>query len=118
MLLIGSDCLELTPGHLEQARDLLERKDLVLGPARDGGYYLIAWKKPLPTCLRGVAWGGGEVFSKTLRNARQGGYSVGILDPLSDVDEWEDLKGVPSKLNPRNPFTAPLRNRIERLAWQ
>lgn len=109
VLLIGSDCLELSLPHLRSASKLLDRKDLVLGPARDGGYYLLGWKRPEPGCFKGVVWSTSAVFRRTAANARKRGLSLGRLPVLSDVDEAGDLKRLGRRLDPRNPATAPLR---------
>ncbi len=109
VLLIGSDCLEVKPGHLEKARQLLDRKPLVLGRAKDGGYYLLGWQKPIPACFKGIAWSTPKVFRKTVWNARKRGVTIGTLPTLSDVDEWKDWKRTLRRLDPRNPATGPLR---------
>jgi rSAM/selenodomain-associated transferase 1 len=103
VLLIGSDCLEINRNHLRKACSLLGKKELVLGPAKDGGYYLIGWKEPLPACLKGVAWSTAKVLKQTIRNARRKGYSIGLLPALADVDRWEDLRRLASRLDARNP---------------
>lgn len=109
VLIIGSDCLELSVGHLREGLKLLDRKDLVLGPAKDGGYYLVGWKRPLPACFKGVAWGTSRVLQKTVGNARKQGLTAGFLGVLSDVDRTEDLPRLFRKLDGRNPATRSLR---------
>lgn len=108
VLLIGSDCLELSPSHLRMALALLEKKDLVLGPSRDGGYYLVGWKKPLPACFKGVAWSTPSVLRRTLRNAGRAGFTAGLLPVLSDLDEARDLKGLGRRLDYSNPWAQVL----------
>ncbi len=109
VLLIGSDCLELSVRHLGEALRLLGRKDLVLGPARDGGFYLLGWKKAEPGCFKGVVWSTRKVFGRAAANAAKGGLSLGRLPALADVDEAADLGRLARRLDPENPATRPLR---------
>ena len=65
-LLIGTDCPDLSIEDFEQAeQDLNNGVDVVLGPAADGGYYLIGLKRPEPNLFRNIPWGGSEVLSCT-----------------------------------------------------
>jgi len=91
-VIMGSDCPGLTADVLEQAFASLSRHDLVLGPARDGGYYLIGLRGELPPLFSGPTWGTGSVLAQTLAIARARGLSVHLLEPLSDVDRPEDLR--------------------------
>ena len=109
VLIIGSDCLEISVAHLKRGLELLDRKDLVLGKARDGGYYLLGWKRPAPVCFRGVVWSTAQVLDRTVSNAEKGGLSAGFLPVLSDVDEVKDLRRLGRRLDPRNPITRFLR---------
>jgi len=88
---IGSDCPDLTPEILDEAYAALDSHDLVLGPALDGGYYLLGVRQHLPELFRDMPWGGPEVFERTLAVARRAGWKVHRLPSLSDVDEPEDL---------------------------
>jgi len=112
VLLIGSDCLELTPGYLSRAQRVLDRKELVLGKARDGGFTLLGWKEPLPSCFKGVAWSSSQVLRKTVWNARKHGVTIGLLPSLADVDEKRDLKRLSRRLDERNPVTKVLRSAL------
>ena len=69
-VLLGSDIPGLAPEIMVRALDLLEDRDLVLGPARDGGYYLIGLKRPFPELFRGVDWSTGKVLAQTLERPR------------------------------------------------
>lgn len=97
MVLIGSDCAELKSEHLENAFRLLGEKDLVLGPAADGGYYLIGMKYPYAELFQDIAWSTGEVLPLTLEKAKRSGLSVALLQKLNDVDTLEDWKKVTSQ---------------------
>ncbi len=89
-LLIGSDCPRLAPAHLEQAFDLLDRHDVVLGPALDGGYYLIGLKQPQPALFTYIEWSTPLVLQRTVERIEQEGLSHALIEPLPDVDTEED----------------------------
>ena len=78
--------------HIEQAFAALCSRDLVLGPATDGGYYLVGLSRLEPALFAGVPWGTDGVLAKTLEIAARKGLSLQQLEPLSDVDRPEDLK--------------------------
>ena len=88
---IGADCPELSTRHLEQAFKHLQTHDVVLGPAADGGYYLIGLSRPQEQLFENIPWGTGEVFERTVAIATQLNLSVATLEQLRDVDRPEDL---------------------------
>lgn len=90
-IVIGSDCPGLDGEVLEQAINELAFHDLVIGPAKDGGYYLIGMKKVYDTLFKNISWSTSEVFSKTLAEANKLGLKTSLLPELSDVDVYEDL---------------------------
>ena len=90
-VVIGTDCVAFGPGHIEAALAAARKVDVVLGPARDGGYWLIAMAHPAPEVFRDVPWGGDQVLTVTLDRAREAGLSVKLLETLPDVDRPEDL---------------------------
>ena len=92
VVVIGADCPGLTPALFAQAFGALERKDLVLGPAMDGGYYLIGLSQPAPALFSQIPWGSGEVLAATLKRAQSLNLSTHTLEPLADVDRPEDLR--------------------------
>jgi hypothetical protein len=65
--------------------------DVALGPALDGGYYLIGFRSPAPGVFRGIAWGTAAVFTTTLARARESGRRVELLPAAFDIDEVADL---------------------------
>jgi len=89
VVLIGSDCPELTTNILHQAFLELKTKDLVLGPAADGGYCLIGLRRPQPTLFDDIAWGTATVLQDTL--ARAHSLAVSQLTKLHDLDLPDDL---------------------------
>jgi len=99
-VIIGMDCPQLTLPILQNAFDSLENHDLVLGPALDGGYYLIGLAKPFLPLFAGVAWSTDQVLNQTLDRANAGGLRSLLLEPLSDLDEPADLDRFPWLLAP------------------
>ncbi len=91
VLLIGTDCPALSADYLGRALDALQRADLVLGPAEDGGYVLAGLKRAEPALFQGIPWGGDQVLESTLQRARALAWKVALLDPLWDVDRPSDL---------------------------
>ncbi|MEO1069865.1 MAG: TIGR04282 family arsenosugar biosynthesis glycosyltransferase [Cyanobacteria bacterium J06638_6] len=88
---IGSDCPALDYGHLAAALASLTRVDVVLGPATDGGYYLIGLGRPELALFHAIDWGTDRVLTQTLAVAASQGLSVELLSPLTDIDRPEDL---------------------------
>jgi hypothetical protein len=92
VVLIGADCPGLTTAHFAQAFAALKKKDLVLGPAMDGGYYLIGLNQPAPSIFSEIPWGSEKVLAATLKRARGLALSTHTLEALADVDRAEDLR--------------------------
>ena len=92
VVLIGSDCPAITSDILTDAFRRLESHDLVLGPAADGGYYLIGLRDPVANLFpANMPWGEAGVRERTLRIADGLGLAVALLPELSDVDRPDDL---------------------------
>ncbi len=96
LVLIGSDLPALSPGDLLAAFEALEGGDVVLGPARDGGYWLIGLRRPCGALFAGgggpIGWGGDRVLEQTLAAARQAGRQVALLEEQDDLDRPGDLQ--------------------------
>ncbi|WP_221030765.1 TIGR04282 family arsenosugar biosynthesis glycosyltransferase [Actomonas aquatica] len=90
VLLIGGDCPELDEAGLRDAARALERAPVVLGPARDGGYYLLGMRRPRLELLDGIAWSTSEVAAQTRARADEAGVAVAELPMRGDVDTAED----------------------------
>lgn len=90
-VLVGCDAPGLDSAVLAEAFDALERADLVLGPARDGGYYLIGLTRPAPEIFRGAPWGTDKVLARTLELAQGAGLAHELVAVLDDVDRPDDL---------------------------
>jgi len=91
VVVIGTDCPALLPTHLIAAFELLDSFDVVIGPALDGGYYLIGMRRCYVELFDDIDWGGELVLQQTMRNARAARLTVSQLQPVSDVDYPEDL---------------------------
>jgi rSAM/selenodomain-associated transferase 1 len=98
---IGCDCPGLSKDHIYRAFDALYLKDLVLGPATDGGYYLIGLKRPLDELFKNIPWGTDKVLETTVSLAQQLCVTFEILEELYDVDRPEDLKHIDNYTSPQ-----------------
>jgi len=90
-VIIGTDCIEISNEVISQAFDALEVVDVVLGPAEDGGYYLLGLKKPDPHIFHGISWSTGLVLDQTLKKIKEKGLKFQLLKTLRDVDTVSDL---------------------------
>ncbi len=97
-IVIGSDAPGLTPDLLREARDLLEEFEVVIGPATDGGYYLIGFSQPIPFAFESIPWSTPTVLSETLERLAAQGIEPALLPVLTDVDTPEDLAQWPELL--------------------
>jgi rSAM/selenodomain-associated transferase 1 len=98
VVLIGTDCPTLQSQHLNEAFEALSNSDLVLGPATDGGYYLIGMKSKADYLFEGISWSTAEVLSQTLAVATAHGLHFTLLDELSDIDTQEDWERYRSQI--------------------
>ncbi len=90
VLIVGTDCPYLTPRLLSDAFKRLDHFDMVIGPAKDGGYYLLGLKKINPALFTDMPWGTDQIFRRTLQRAILLGLSVHALIELNDVDYEKD----------------------------
>ena len=97
-IIIGSDCLDITPGHLHLAAHSLASHDLVLLPALDGGYALIGCTRIEAGLLQNVSWSTAQVLEQTLDNAARLNYRVSLLETVRDVDTLQDVEHYPELL--------------------
>ncbi len=100
VVLIGSDLYELYADDLAAAFASLDTHQAVVGPATDGGYYLLGLTRPIPDLFRGKAWGTDTVLAATLNDLE--GVPTFLLPPRNDIDRYEDIAG--------NPVFAPFFN--------
>ena len=91
VVIIGSDLPDLSAALLRRAFDALASHPAVLGPARDGGYYLLGMTSLIPGIFHDIPWSTATVLARTLERLRAAGIEPVLLDTLTDVDEVEDL---------------------------
>jgi len=91
VIIIGTDCPGISVALLEKAFMRLDMYDLILGPANDGGYYLIGMKRVIPALFEDIPWGTKNVLQWTITKAEKMALSLKLLSPLGDVDGPEDL---------------------------
>jgi hypothetical protein len=102
---VGSDSPDLPIEYIREAFGLLdETTGLVLGPALDGGYYLVALQVLFPALFDGIDWSTPEVLAQTLERARGGSIGYRLLRPWHDIDTAEDLRFL--RDNPMTPESA------------
>ncbi|MBX7492153.1 TIGR04282 family arsenosugar biosynthesis glycosyltransferase [Qipengyuania sp. 1NDW9] len=94
-LLIGSDCPGISVPLLQAAAGALDDRRVVLGPANDGGYYLIGFTEPVPFLFEDMEWSTPKVLPETLTRLAERGYGPAILPELADIDTGEDLAAWP-----------------------
>ncbi len=103
-ILFGSDIPEIGDDVLCRGLKLLEEKDSIIGPARDGGYYCIGFNRDTfyPECFQDIPWGTDKVFRRVSEILEGAGQDVGILPELGDIDDRVDLDAYlenPNKAN-------------------
>lgn len=94
VMIIGSDLYDLSPSIIEDAFSKLNTNDVVLGPAEDGGYYLLGMKTLQPNIFENKAWGTSTVRTETLNDLEK--VNVHLLQELNDVDVIEDIENHPA----------------------
>ena len=114
IVIIGSDIPDISNAIIDRAFQELEKTNLVLGPADDGGYYLIGLRKfdpdlDFPVLFEGINWGTNQVLSQTIAAAHQLGIGYALHDTLKDVDRPEDLKTWHRAWQSKSAFTTKTR---------
>jgi rSAM/selenodomain-associated transferase 1 len=107
VFIVGTDVPSLPLDHYRQALALLESHDLVLGPAHDGGYYLIGLTKPAPALFELIPWSTSDVLRLTREKADRLGLRTALIPSWRDVDTIEDLRSLieSASLDAKNPKT-------------
>jgi rSAM/selenodomain-associated transferase 1 len=118
---IGTDAPSVSRDQVKRSFAALDRCDLVLGPARDGGYYLMALKAEHPELFQGIPWSSPGVLATTEAQAERSGLTVDHLETLPDIDtpedvysEWELLKRLLASEPALLEACAPLAERVGR----
>jgi len=92
IIIVGSDLLDLQPKHIEEAFLKLDNHDVIIGPALDGGYYLLGMKKLYSQIFKNKKWGTASVRKNTLQDLKN--ESVFLLEELNDIDTYDDIKNI------------------------
>ena len=90
IIIIGSDLLDLNKNIIEDAFQKLNLFDIVLGPSKDGGYYLLGMNKMHESVFKNKSWGTETVLENTLNDLQN--VDVELLEELNDIDTFEDMK--------------------------
>lgn len=90
IIIMGSDLFDVSQDDITEAFQGFKRSEVVLGPAEDGGYYLLGLNEMIPAVFADKPWGTDEVLGKTLRNITD--RELQLLDEKNDIDTFEDLE--------------------------
>jgi rSAM/selenodomain-associated transferase 1 len=96
-VIVGSDCFDISATIINEAFHLLDDNDTVIGPATDGGYYLIAMKKMQPFLFKNIEWSTSQVLKQTMAVCENQNLTYCLLPILSDIDIEEDLNSEQKK---------------------
>lgn len=94
IIIIGSDLFDLSENDIENAFSALNDAEFVLGPAEDGGYYLLGMKYLEPNIFKNKAWGTNTVLQDTLTDLKN--KKTTFLERRNDIDIYDDIKDVPA----------------------
>lgn len=97
-VLIGSDCPAITPALCNEAFDLLQDNDVVLGPTPDGGYYLIGMSGQYRDVFSGITYSTQSVLQQTTNKMEEDQIRYALLKPLEDIDEFDNLVSLHSAM--------------------
>ncbi len=108
VILIGSDIPDLTTSIINNGFNALKNNHITFGPAVDGGYYLIGMSKYIPSLFINKPWSQPQLLKQTIKEVELNNFSYQLLQPLNDIDTFEDLKEssiyneITSKLLPQS----------------
>lgn len=103
VILIGTDTPLLPAVYLTKAIVMLNKYQVVCGPALDGGYYLIGMDRPREGLFQNIHWGGSDVLQRTVAACKRYHLTYGLLEPLSDVDRPPDLLALAGEIKKMDP---------------
>ncbi len=92
VVIIGSDTIEITAKHIEEAYTQLDENEYVIGPAKDGGFYLLGMKRPTPELFKNKSYSHENVLKELLLEVSKTETDFHLLDELNDIDTFQDLK--------------------------
>ena len=111
-VLVGTDLPTLTSGRILAAYEGLEERDVVIGRATDGGYYLVGVRGSFPRLFEDVPWSSSAVLSTSLQRCREAGLTFALLPEERDVDSADDLSALASSLRERESGGLAPRTRV------
>ena len=117
-VLIGSDSPDLPLIHIRHAFQRLKHRDVVIGPAMDGGYYLIGLRRVIPSLFENITWGEPTVFTQTLDVVKREGLTMSVLQPWYDVDDAASLELLRALCSARRLGGGVRLPRTERLLYE
>lgn len=91
VVIIGSDCPDLSSADIKTSFEMLHEVQVVIGPAFDGGYYLLGMNKIIPELFEDIAWSTSSVLDQTQKIAHKLGLATFLLPPKADIDLVDDL---------------------------
>lgn len=92
VLLVGTDTPTLSSRHYRHAKEALQTTDVVFGPTKDGGYYLVGTKNSIPELFATIPWSTNSVLTQSQARAEQMGLTVGLLALERDIDTFDDVR--------------------------
>lgn len=92
VMIIGSDLFHLSQNHIQLAFNKLDNHDIVIGPAQDGGYYLLGMNSLYSQVFKNKAWSTSSVFKDTLNDLKE--HTIFKTETLNDIDVYDDLKNI------------------------
>jgi rSAM/selenodomain-associated transferase 1 len=98
-VIIGTDCIDVSSETITQAINSLEEVDVVLGPAMDGGYYLLGLNNHIPEIFQEIEWSTDRVLNQTLERIKDKKLSFELLKTLKDIDTLDDFNSQLGSLN-------------------
>ena len=116
VLVIGSDSPTLPLQYILDAITALDTADCVIGPALDGGYYLLGLRRPVPELFTGITWSSPLVLAQTCARTVQQGLMVALLPYWNDVDDMDDLVTLRDQLSglSADPLWQQLKSEVDR----
>ena len=112
VILIGSDTPHLPGELIQRAFELLEEYPVVLGPSTDGGYYLLGMSESCYPIFDGINWSTDQVLSQTVMQLKKQGLRYALLEPLTDVDEYQHLKKLIERLREQSNTADSFDNKL------
>lgn len=91
IIIMGSDCIELSQEIIELGFNKLAENEVVIGPAKDGGYYMLGLRKMIPQLFNEIAWSTSQVYPTTIKTLKSLGIVYTTTPTLSDIDTIDDL---------------------------